>query len=402
MQKWTLKSGMTLLYEPRSTDSVAIQVLVNVGSNSEPARVRGITHFLEHLVFEGTPSRPDAKTIANEIERLGGEMNAYTTNDRTCFHAKVLRKHAPTAIAVLADIMQNPLLRESDAAREKNVVLKEIELTTDEPRFHQWVLFQQTLFKRHPSRYPTHGTRASVARTTAAHMRAYFEQYYVPRNMVISVVGTVPNLRQLIEQQFAKKPGQKHLPRFPREPFPKAQRRIREKRPSESTYLLLGHLTVPRLHPDSSVLDVIDAVLGRGQSGWMFNEVRNKHGLAYEVGTQNVAESDYGYFATFANVSRTNKEKAAGLILNQLERLQQLTADELAEAKTYIEGDFYLSHEDTQKRADELVVWEQLGDVRLLDGYMRKIGAVSLADVRRVAKRYLGKNYCLVVIEGKR
>ena len=124
MQKWTLKSGMTLLYEPRSTDSVAIQVLVNVGSNSEPARVRGITHFLEHLVFEGTPSRPDAKTIANEIERLGGEMNAYTTNDRTCFHAKVLRKHAPTAIAVLADIMQNPLLRESDAAREKNVVLK--------------------------------------------------------------------------------------------------------------------------------------------------------------------------------------------------------------------------------------------------------------------------------------
>src|SRR3989344_1043766 len=343
LMKWILKNGMTLLYEPKDTASTAIQVLVNVGSNHEHAKQRGISHFIEHMVFEGTTTRPNARAITNEIEKLGGISNAYTTTTRACYHAKVPRKHFHIALEIIADILQNPLLRENDTQRQKHILFKEIDLVTDEPRFHQWVLFQQALFLKHPSRYPTYGTRETV------------------------------------------------------------QQRIRikqEKRNVSSTYLVLGHRTVPRLHPDSVVFDVIEGIVGRGQSGWMFDEIRNKEGLAYEVGVEVASEQDYGFFATFASVDKKNKDKTKELILSQLKKLEKVPALEVEEAKTYVEGGFLLDFEDTQRLADELLFWEQVGDVRAFYQYLNNIRKVTVADVQRVAKKYFTKPHVIAVIEG--
>jgi predicted Zn-dependent peptidase len=401
MKKWILKNGMTLIYDPKSSDSVAMQVLVNVGSNWEPAHLRGISHFLEHMVFEGTTKRKDAKTIANEIERLGGDTNAYTTNDRTCYHAKVLKKHAVVVLDVLSDILQNPLLRESDTERQKHILFKEIDLVLDEPRFYQWVLFQKTLFKNHPTRFPTYGTKATVQSTTRQQLVEFFNQYYRPKNMTMAVVGKVPNIKYKVEKAFSKDSRLVKTPVFKRERPPKNAKIRKEKRNVESTYIILGHLTVPRLHKDSYIIDLIDAVLGRGQSGWMFDEIRNKHGLAYEVSTQHVAERDYGYFATYVSISKKNKNKVIQLIKDQLARIQNLTSEELNEAKTYIEGSFYLDQEDTQKHADELCFWEQIGGAKHIKSYMRKIKSITLSEVKKAAKNYFGKNYCLTRLEGK-
>ena len=154
MEKMILKSGFTALYYPKKGNSVVVEVMIKVGSIHEKSDVRGISHFLEHIVFEGTKKRPTNRQISNEIERVGGSFNAYTSTEKTCFYAKVLKKHFSVAADVIADILQNPLLRDKDIQKEKNVVLKEIAMIYDEPRFYQWILLQQNLFEKHPADTP--------------------------------------------------------------------------------------------------------------------------------------------------------------------------------------------------------------------------------------------------------
>src|SRR3989338_9737733 len=133
MEKRVLRNGLTVIYERRKGNSVVVQVMVKTGSNHEGKRERGISHFLEHILFEGTTKRPNNRIISNEIEKIGGDINAYTSNERTCFYVKVLKKHFPIAVEVLGDILQNPLFRTEAVEREKNIILKEIEMVNDEP-----------------------------------------------------------------------------------------------------------------------------------------------------------------------------------------------------------------------------------------------------------------------------
>src|SRR3989338_4535568 len=158
MKKYKLKNGITLLYEKKPSKSAAVEIMVKVGSNYEDKRIRGISYFIEHMLFEGTKKRKTSLEISNEIEKLGGEMNAYTSNEVTAFFVKVLGKHFEKALDVLSDIIQNPLFDEKMVDKERKVLLKEINMVTDEPRFHQWILFTKTLFKKHPAKHPTYGS----------------------------------------------------------------------------------------------------------------------------------------------------------------------------------------------------------------------------------------------------
>jgi len=402
MKRWVLKNGMTLLYEPKRTASVTVQVLVNVGSDWEK-RLFGISHFIEHMVFEGTKKRKDAKEITNAVEKVGGVSNAYTTNARTCYHIKVPKKHFDVALDVTADTLINPLFRPKDTERQKNIIFKEIDLVTDEPRYHQWILFQKALFLKHPSRNPTYGTRASVKNVRSEDLWKFFRDNYYPKNMIIAIVGEVKDVKRKVETIFNNKSEKKWATKaIVHEPEQKSVRVKKEKRKDqESTYLIIGHRTVPRLHKDSYAVDIIGGILGRGQSGWMFDEIRNKRGLAYEVGTEQANELDFGFFATFSSVDSKNVEKVKELILQQLKKLEKVSRMDVQEAKTYIEGSYLLDSEDTQKVADELLFWEQMGDAQGHKRYLKKIQAVSVDDVRRVAKKYFSKPYVMAVIEGK-
>ena len=163
--------------------------------------------------------------------------------------------------------------------------------------------------------------------------------------------------------------------------------------------MVLGYKTVPRLHKDSHVLDVITAILGRGQSGWIFDEIRNKRGLAYQVGVLNEHESDYGFFAVFAGLYKKNIKKAKEITLQQFRKLDKVNKTEVEEAKTYIEGNYTLNMEDNFQSADNLAFWQTIKDARLADNYIKNIKKVKINDIKRVAKRYLNKNYTLVSIE---
>ena len=400
MKKVVLGNGLKLLYYPKKGNSVVVEVMINVGSCHEKSDERGISHFLEHILFEGTSKRPSNKEISNEIERIGGDFNAYTSTGKTCFYAKVLKKHFSIAVDVLADILQNPLLREEDIKKEKNVVLKEVGMIYDEPRYHQWILLQQNLFEKHPCRFPTYGDEKVIKALTRKKVEQFFKKYYVPNNMVVSIVGDVPNWRKEIGKHFVFEKGKVSKMSFPAEPSLRKNKKIILKKKIFNTHLVLGFKTVSRANPDSYVLDVINGILGRGQSGKMFTEIRSKRGLGYDVGTQVLSDSSFGYFATYAIIDKKNIELVKELMLEEIKSLKNVSEEEVKEAQDFIEGDYLLEIEDGQKVADQLLFWEQVKDATQMEEYLRKIKKVIVSDVKRVIEKYFG-HYTQVVLEGK-
>tara|TARA_Y100000034_G_scaffold136393_1_gene212570 strand:+ start:325 stop:1527 length:1203 start_codon:yes stop_codon:yes gene_type:complete len=400
MKKVILPNGLTIIYERKKRNSVVVEVMAKVGSNDEKPHEFGLSHFLEHMLFEGTKNRPTNREITNEIESIGGEFNAYTTNERTCLYIKVLKKHFSKAVELLADIIHNPLFKDEDIEKEKNIVLREIELINDEPSYYQWILLQKNLFSKHPCRNPTYGDKKVIKNLTREKVLDYFNRYYVPNNMIISVVGDLPNWRKEIAKRFVFKRGAKVKKVQTHEPIAKKNVIKKEKKNISSTYTVMGFKTCPRTNPDICVLEVINSILGRGQSGRIFTELRSKRGLAYDVGSQNISEASFGYFAIYATIKKKNQELVKKLTLQELAKLQNVTEKDLKEAKNYIEGNYLLEMEDSQKTADQLLAWELVKDANLMKKYLRRIKLVTINDVKKIAKKYFN-HYTMVVLEGK-
>jgi len=400
MKKVVLPNGLTVIFNEKKSNSVVVEVMIKVGSNHEKEDERGISHFLEHILFEGTIKRPTNRDISNEIEKIGGDFNAYTSNEKTCFYVKVLKKHFPIAVEVLADILQNPLFKEKDILKEKNVVLKEIDMVNDDPRHYQWILLQKSLFENHPCKYPTYGDKKVIGNLTKKKVVGFFEKYYVPNNMVIAIVGDIKNWKKEIEKRFISKRGKSINHAAAKEHLSTKIKVKKERKNINNTHVILGFKTVPKNHKDSCALDVVDGILGRGQSGRMFTEVRSKMGLAYDVGTQNFADVSFGYFAVYASIDRKNIELVKKMMMKELQNLENLSPEDLKESKDFVEGYYSLELEDGQKLADQLLFWEQVDTAEKIKDYLKKVKKVSVDDVKRVAKKYFN-NYTMVVLEGK-
>tara|TARA_Y100000310_G_C20702833_1_gene831568 strand:+ start:10722 stop:11930 length:1209 start_codon:yes stop_codon:yes gene_type:complete len=402
MEKYRLNNGITIVFEKNSSKSVAVEVMFKVGSNDENQKIAGISHFLEHMLFEGTKKRRNSREIANEIEKYGAEFNAYTSGTKTAYFIKIINKKFDVALDILSDMVANPLFDKKKIEKEKKVILKEINMVTDDSRQHQWILFQKNLFENHPAKNPTYGTVQAVKNLNRNAINNYYARHYSPNNLIISVVGNVGNVKEKIDKYFGNLKIKKLTERKTvKEPQQTKIKKFIEKRRTYNSYMVLGYKTVSRLHKDSYVLDVITAILGRGQSGWMFEEIRNKLGLAYQVGVQNELEDDYGTFAVFAGLDKKNIEKAKKIILKQFRKLENLSKNELDEAKTYIEGNYTLSMEDNFQAADNLAFWETVKDSSLANSYLNNIKKVNISDVKRVAKKYLNNYYTFVAIEQK-
>ena len=402
MEKYRLGNGIMVLFQKNSSKSVAVEVMVKAGSNYESRNILGISHFLEHMLFEGTKKRPDSMIIANEIEKYGAEFNAYTSTNRTAFFIKIINKHFEKALDILSDMVSNPLFREDKIAKEKKVILREIDMVTDDPRQHQWILFQRSLFEKHPAKNPTYGTIRTVNALSRKKLLDYYRQYYIPNNMIISVAGNIKDVKNKIQKYFGSlNSGNIPKRKVIKEPLNKKINTLVEKRKTQNSYIVLGYKAPVRTDKDSYSLDVITSILGRGQSGWVFDEIRNKHGLSYQTGVQHDSEDDYGTFAVFAGLDKKNIPKAKSIILKQFKRLQKVTKKELDEAKTYIEGHYALELEDNFHYADNLSFWELIKDAGLADSYIKKIMEITVDDVKKAAKKYLNKNYTFVAIEQK-
>jgi len=398
MRKFKLRNGLTVLYEKRKSESVAIEVCVCTGSNNEPGSVAGISHFLEHMMFEGTTTRT-SKQISEAIENSGGELNAATANERTYYYVKIPRAKVRLGLDILSDMMKNPSIGQKSLDKERKVILEEIKMVNDQPMFYQWVLFQKFLFKRHPTKNPVYGRFDSVKAITRKKMLEYYRKWYSPGNMILSIVGDIKDTKGLAESYFGDmKQSEVPKPKKVVEPRDTKATINNEKRNITQAYMVLGYKTVPRMHKDSAVLDVISAVFSKGLSGRISDEIRVKRGLAYVVGSAHESRKDFGFFVFHLNCAKKNLELCKSIIIEEIRKLSNIGNKELNDAKENIIGKILLSKEDSQKAADDLAFWEFINDARLADKYLRDIRKVTKNDLVRVRDRFMHKNYTQIII----
>jgi predicted Zn-dependent peptidase len=393
MKRVILQNGLTIIHFPMTGKSISIQATVKTGSNNEEKRQAGISHFMEHILFEGTKNR-NAHQIAEEIEGIGGEIGAFTTNTRTCFYVNSLTKHANASLNVLLDILQNPLFSKKAIGKEKEIILNEIKMREDEPRFYQWQLFQKRLFKNHPAKNPIIGTRESVAKISKNDLLKYFKTWYVPNNIIITVVGGSNKIINDVQKKWKVKSKDINLKKY-QEPKQKKNEEEKLIRHLQQSYVVMGYKSVPRSHPDSYVLDIIRSILGKPLSGQLYRSIRQKRGLVYNVGAHHEDELDYGYFAIYFSTHKKNIKKIVKLVCSLISKIDKVRKKELQEAKNYLEGEFVLDNEDKQTMADSLGYWEYFDNAKKAFSYVNKIKKVTLADIKKVKKKYF-RYYTLV------
>lgn len=397
--KTVFKNGLKLLYHRVPRPVVTVQCTLFTGANVEDKHHYGISHFVEHMIFEGTKRWQDSQQIANVIERLGGDFNAATTSENVSYYITVPAQHCDTALHVLAEIYKHSLFSSDKVEKERGVILDEVKLIHDTPREYQWILFEKTLFECHPLKNPVYGEIPILKKLTRDDLFHYYEKYYVPRNTVITVVGDVPSPRVAVEHLFGGLPGGSLFPQRVCVEPPQKHVVVRERKRSSSSYLVMGWKTVPASSHEMYALEVIHGILGRGQSGKLFDAVRGKEGLCYSIGSYHNYCVDVGYFAIYCATDKQRILKVVQLIRKEVASLQHLSPQELADAKSYLVGDSILACESTQYLADKLTYWEQLTQAEDFEGYISKIKRVSLAEVHRVAKKYLTAKYALAILE---
>lgn len=397
IKQFTLSNGIRVIHVPRTSEILTVHVTVGVGSNYETPAQAGISHFIEHMAFEGTKTRTSAD-IANSIERLGGEFSAYTSRELTCYYVKIIKKHSAIAFDILSDVLANSTFDQKSLDKERKVILSEIEMTMDNPRQYQWTLFNRTLFKTFPAKNPIIGNRAVVSTLSSQDLVSYFKTHYLAGQMVITVVGTIPRMQETLEQHFSIVPRGALSVSFDEEKKNMHTTAV-ERRKINQSYAVLGYKTAKRSERDSYVLDVIDAITGRGLSGTLFRKIRVEHGMAYDVGTYHDPNIHYGTFACYFSTDKKNIPQCVDLARAELKRMQSVSERELQEAQQFIEGSFTIDQEDSVDFASDLGEWAFASKAEDAVSYVKKIQSVTLKDIKDVAARYFTDNYTFAVVE---
>ena len=396
MQKRILKNGLTILFDKRKTDSVAINITGKVGSNNDKVRILGLSHFLEHILFEGTKKRT-AIELASEIEKVGGYTNASTSNEYTDYYAIVPSNYFDKALEILADMLINSKFEKKEIEKERQVILDEISLHDDDPNTYQWILFSKCLFKKANAKNPVAGSYKSVSRATSQDIVKHFKRHYVPNNMVVSVSGNAKDVFDNVESKFGVLKRQK-VPKYKdnKEPRDKKPTIKKEKKRINHSYLIIGYKAPTVKSRDTFAMEVIRAILGKGQSSRLFNEIRTKRGLGYSVGAQYSANLGFGYFASFVSADKKNIPKCREILLNEF-KLAGLTRKEVEEAKRYIMGSSQIRNEGNAERSEGNALFEMAE--MSLKSYLKAIKAVKFEEVIKIAKKYFNGAYTEVFLE---
>ena len=383
-----LPCGIRLVTETMAdVRSVAVAFWVGTGSRDEPDELAGASHFLEHLLFKGTERR-SAAAIAESLDEVGGDCNAFTTKEYTTFYVRLLSEHLPLGLDILSDIMWQPALRPPDVEAERDVILDEILMHADEPSDLAGERWQAALFPDHPLGRDTLGTAESVPRISRDDIRAFFDVHYRPANMVVSVAGdcTHEAVAAELESRFAGTGGGE-APRR-RAPGPDTVPLNVVRRPTEQAHLVYGARSVTRFDERRWPLAVLNHVLGGGLSSRLFQKVREERGLAYSVWSERAAYADAGSLAVVVGTAPEHVAEVLHIVEDELDRLAQsgVSGRELDVAKGYLRAEMLLSGEDSGARMSRIGASLLLhGEVLTVDEVLARIEAVTLAQVLEVA-----------------
>ena len=367
--------------------SISIGVWLTRGSRHETAEQGGIAHFVEHMLFKGTSSR-SAEDIAQAIDSIGGQLDAFTAKEYASYYIKVLDEHLPLALDILADIVRNPAFTPDDVEREKKVVVEEIKMVEDTPDDLVHELFTQGFWENHPLGRPILGTKDTVESFTPGLLRDYFAKAYVARNLIVAAVGNLEHVtvRDLVENKFGSltEPGGPTVDEAPRV-VPKILVRSKE---LEQSHLCLGVSSYPQNHDDRYSSYVLNTLLGGSMSSRLFQNVREKRGLAYAVFSGLSAYRDAGTFTVYAGCANEAVGEVLDLIVEELRGVKAAPVPdaELQRSKDHLKGSLMLGLENTASRMSHLARQEIYFDRQFgLDETLSGIERVTAGEVQRVA-----------------
>lgn len=371
--------------------SAAIGVWVDVGSRDEDDYQAGITHFIEHLMFKGTDRR-SAKNIAEELDAVGGQLNAFTTKEYTCYYARVLDEHLPMALDLISDMLFNSRFEAADIDRERNVILEEIKMYEDAPDELVHDIFAGTIWHSHPLGRPVIGDQKTVRNFSRPDLLSFYHQYYTPGNIVVAAAGNLDRERvlELVNNTFGRLTGVKKERRYA---VPEPNRRVFcRPKDTEQVHVCLGTPGLPLDHEQIYVFQIINTILGGGLSSRLFQEIREQRGLVYSVFSYHSSYHDSGLFCVYAGLSKENVRAALELIVNELRDIQVhgVSPAELQRAKDQLKGNLLLSLENVSTRMSRLGKSQlYLGKVIPPDEIVRRVMAVSDDDIKELARAKL-------------
>ena len=397
-----LDGGLRLITEPMpSVRSVSIGVWLTRGSRHETDARSGIAHFVEHMLFKGTTTR-SAEDLAQAIDSIGGQLDAFTAKEYASYYIKVLDEHLPLAVDLLADIIMNPAFDRDELEREKKVILEEIKMVEDTPDDLVHELFTQHFWEGHPLGRPILGSKETVESFTPEILRDYFRSAYVAPNLIVAAAGNVEHarVRELITAAFAQLPGEgEHVADVAPTVVPQIVVRSKE---LEQSHVCLGTNSYPQNHDDRYVSYIMNTVLGGSMSSRLFQNVREKRGLAYAVFSGLSAYRDAGNITIYAGCSNEAVPQVVDVCVEELRGMKQPVPEaELRRAKDHLKGSLMLSLENTASRMSHLARQEIYFERHFgLDETLAGVERVSAADVQRVAQDLFANGSLAATIVG--
>lgn len=391
-QKFTLKNGLRVVLAPMAdTQTATVLVMTGVGSRFESRQENGIAHFLEHMFFKGTPKRPTAFDISQELDGLGAECNAFTGEEYTGYYAKVAAKHWETALDIISDLFLNAKLEAEEIDRERGAILQEINMREDMPRLRVQENFQNLLYGDTPLGRMIAGPKSNIKAFQRKDFVKFLNRGYVAENIVVGVAGNVDvkKAKKIISDAFSNVAKGKKVKATEAKNAQKTPQIHVQNKKFDQTNFVVGCRAYHMTHKDRPVVSVLAAILGGGMSSRMFIEVREKRGLAYMVGSSVETFVDAGYLETHCGVEHENLEKALAVVMEEYQKIrtEKVGSKELKKAKESIKGRMAMGLEGSDEVVEFLVGQEVLtGNIKLIKERMKEIDAVTAEDVLRVAK----------------
>lgn len=390
-KKIILENGLRVVLVPQeSTQAVTVLVLVGVGSRNETKEQGGISHLLEHMFFKGTEKRPNTLAIAEELDRVGGEYNAFTSKEYTGYYAKVDYKHLDLALDVVSDIFLYSKLEDEEIAKEKNVILEEIKMYQDMPMQLVGLLWEELLYGDQPAGWSIAGTPKTVSAVTRDNLINYLKNHYSAKNTLVCLAGKINGDEILVKVKNyfnGARQGDLKMKSPAREEQHRPALMIKRKKTDQS-HFCLGARAYNLFHPDRYALSILSIVLGGFMSSRLWISVREKRGLAYYIRTVSQEYMDIGHLTTQAGVAHHNIEKAVEAILWEYRKIktEKLDDAELNKAKDNIRGSLILDLESSDEVASWVAGQEILkNEILTPEEVFAKIEKVTVDDIWRVA-----------------
>jgi len=401
-RKDTLTNGIRVVSEtlPKSR-SLSLGVWVKVGSRHEPREIGGVSHFIEHMFFKGT-ARRTARDIATEVDSLGGEMNAFTSQETTTYYIKVLDEHLPAAVDILSDILLASRFDPAEMEKERKVILEEIKSVEDTPDDFIHELFTGTVWTDNSLGRPILGTRETIRALKHADILSYIESYYSPREIVISVAGNFEHGRviELLNNAFGKL-ARTGVPKH--EVTPGFHRAVTvRKKQLEQVQVCLGCKGLNYTHDDRFGIMALNTILGNSMSSRLFQEVREQNALAYSIYSYVTAYRDTGLLTIYAGTDPSNAIQAIRLIMKEIKKIKDegITPAEETRVKNQIKGNLVLSLESSNSHMSRIARQEiYFGKYLSMDDVIKAVDKVTAGQIHRIAQQlFTPENLALSIL----